>query len=170
MLAQTVQKIGNARRVFFPSSSPPGGSRTSWITSEDGRMAPLSRTPPGDESRTKFVLGPRQVPKNASSRRCELAEREFSERVCEKLDDCWWSMKVTGKYSPGPKPFAKSHRLLALRALWAEKHDFCTIFVYSGLEGIYIYHLRISMMMSYYSKSLEYLSPSYFVRSWIIYL
>ena len=86
----------------------------------------------------KFVLGPRQVPKNASSRRCELAEREFSERVCEKLDDCWWSMKVTGKYSPGPKPFAKSHRLLALRALWAEKHDFCTIFVYSGLEGIYI--------------------------------
>jgi hypothetical protein len=71
-------------------------------------MAPLSRTPPGDESRTKFVLGPRQVPKNASSRRCELAEREFSERVCEKLDDCWWSMKVTGKYSPGPKPFAKS--------------------------------------------------------------
>ena len=142
-------------------------------------MAPLSRTPPGDESRTKFVLGPRQVPKNASSRRCELAEREFSERVCEKLDDCWWSMKVTGKYSPGPKPFAKSHRLLALRALWAEKHDFCTIFVYSGtkhdfctifvysgLEGIYIYHLRISMMMSYYSKSLEYLSPFVF-RSFV---
>ena len=137
MLAQTVQKIGNARRVFFPSSSPPGGSRTSWITSEDGRMAPLSRTPPGDESRTKFVLGPRQVPKNASSRRCELAEREFSERVCEKLDDCWWSMKVTGKYSPGPKPFAKSLRLLALVARCLKKHMFSCDFRTSGFKGIW---------------------------------
>ena len=27
-LAQTVQNIGNARRVFFSSSSPPGGPRT----------------------------------------------------------------------------------------------------------------------------------------------
>ena len=27
-LAQTVQNMGNARRVFFPSSSPPGGPRT----------------------------------------------------------------------------------------------------------------------------------------------
>ena len=50
-LAQTVQNIGNARRVFFPSSSPPGGPRTFWITSGDGRMAPLRRTPPGEESR-----------------------------------------------------------------------------------------------------------------------
>ena len=27
-IAQTVQNIGNARRVFFPSSSPPWGPRT----------------------------------------------------------------------------------------------------------------------------------------------
>jgi hypothetical protein len=107
-------------------------------------------------------LAPRQVPKNASSRRCELAEREFSERVCEKLDDCWWSMKVTGKYSPGPKPFAKSHRLLALRALWAEKHDFCTIFVYSGLNTTFV-RFRNDFCTIFVYSGLEgiYISPSY---------
>ena len=54
-LAQTVQNIGNARRVFFPSSSPPWGPRTFRITSRNGRMAPVSRTPPGDKSRAIFA-------------------------------------------------------------------------------------------------------------------
>ena len=47
-------------------------------------------------------------------RRCELLKRTFVEQARGKLDDRWWSMKVTGKFFPGPKPFAKSCRLLAL--------------------------------------------------------
>lgn len=42
-----------------------------------------------------------------------------------------------GKIFPRPKTFREVAQAFG-SSLWAEKHDFCTIFVYSGLEGIYI--------------------------------
>ena len=44
----------------------------------------------------KSHLALREMPKMPTSRRCEIAEREFSERVRETMEDRWWSMKVTG--------------------------------------------------------------------------
>ena len=79
------------------------------------------------------------MPKMRTSRRSELLKRTFVERAREKLDDRWWSMKVTGKIFAGPKPFAKSRRLLALARELREKVKICAIIARQESKGYLIY-------------------------------
>ena len=99
-------------------------------------MAPLSRTPPGDKSRA--IIAPRRLrdAEMRTSRRSELLKRTFVERAREKLDDRWWSMKVTGKIFAGPKPFAKSRRLLALARELGKNQNMCD-YRSSGVKGLF---------------------------------
>jgi hypothetical protein len=79
-----------------------------------------------------------EMARNATSRRSELLKRTLVEQAREKLDDRWWSMKATGTFFPGPKPFVKSRRLLALAREVLKKHGFCAIFAHQDSKGYHI--------------------------------
>ena len=134
-LAQTVQNIGNARRVFFPRSSPPGEPRTFWVTSRNGRMAPVSRTPPGEESRAIFAhasLGDGQE--------CNMTKKRVTQAGVQRTGPrtVGWPLVVdegSGKIFPRPKTFREVAPALALAREVAENICFCAIFAHQDSKG-----------------------------------
>ena len=135
-LAQTVQNIGNARRVFFPSSSPPGGPRTFWITSGDGRMAPLSRTPPGDKSRA--IIAPRRLrdAEDANITKKRVTEADVRWTGPRKIG---WPLVVdegNGKNFRGPKTFREVATALGSSARTSGKSQNMCDYRSSGVKGL----------------------------------
>ena len=100
-------------------------------------MAPLSRTPTGDNLRAIIARRPLGMARTATSRRSELLKRTLVEQAREKLDDRWWSMKATGTFFPGPKPFVKSRRFLAL-ARESLKNMVFVRFSHTRIQGDYL--------------------------------
>ena len=74
-------------------------------------MAPLSRTPLGDKSRAIFARRRLGDGEECNMTKVQVTEADVRRTGPRKMDDRWWSMKVTGKFFPGPKPFAKSRWL-----------------------------------------------------------
>ena len=80
----------------------------------------------------------------------------FVEQAREKLDDRWWSMKVTGNFFPGPKPFAKSCRLLALAREVFKKHGFVAIFArHQDLRDIIDYKYKYHVIFNNFTFQLR---------------